>query len=213
MIFRFFNSLMPKEEKFVELFVAHSGKIVSAAEALGEMMADGAELETHFKRICQLEGEADAITRQTIQALHRSFITPFDREHIHGLITCMDDAIDGIEEVAQRADLYGIRVFNDDMRALAAGIVDGANLLARAMPLLHQVSRNAEAINKLCDSIGQHESAADKHLHDGLRSLFATERDPVVLITTKEMYQRLEKVTDRFDDVANVVETIVVEHV
>jgi predicted phosphate transport protein (TIGR00153 family) len=213
MIFRFFNSLMPKEEKFVDLFVAHSAKIVAAAEALGKMMADGADLEGHFKEICRLEGEADAITRQTMQALHRSFITPFDREHIHGLITRMDDAVDGIEEVAQRTDLYGIRSFNDDMRALAAGIIDGARLLAQAIPLLHQVSRNAEAINKLCDAIGHQESAADKHLHDGLRSLFANERDPVVLITTKEMYQRLEKVTDRFDDVANVIETIVVEHV
>lgn len=213
MFFRFFRALMPKEEKFVDLFAAHSKKIVGAAEALNDLMADGGDMQLHFKRVCQLEGEADQITRQTLQALHRSFITPFDRDQIHQLITTMDDAVDTIEEVAQRVDLYNVSEFTDDMRALAQGVLDCARLLAEAIPLLNEVTRNAEMINRLCDSIGQHESTADKRLHEGLRHLFATEKDPVKLITRKEIYQRLEKVSDRFDDVANVIETIVIEHV
>jgi uncharacterized protein len=211
MFFRMFRALMPKEEKFNELFAAHSEKILAAAQELESMMGNGADMDLHFKEICAREGEADRITRQTLQALHRSFITPFDREQIHSLITTMDDAVDGIEEVAQRVDLYGVREFTPDMQALAAGIVECARLLVQAIPLMNQVTRNAEAINRLCDAIGQQESAADKRQHEGLRALFATERDPVKLITRKEVYQRLEKVSDRFDDVANVIETIVIE--
>ncbi|WP_281196634.1 DUF47 domain-containing protein [Paramagnetospirillum marisnigri] len=204
---------MPKEERFVDLFVQHAAKVHAAAKELELMMADGADMALHFKQICAYEGEADALTRQTLQALHRSFITPFDRDQIHSLITTMDDTVDGIEDVAQRVDLYGVKSFTPDMQALATGIVECARLLCEAIPLLHEVTKNAEAINKLCDDIGRQESAADKRQHEGLRILFANEKDPVRLITLKEIYQRLEKVSDRFDDVANVIETIVIEQV
>ncbi|CAA7614082.1 putative pit accessory protein [Candidatus Terasakiella magnetica] len=213
MFFRLFRALMPKEERFVELFAQHAVKVHAAAMALEDMMADGADIQVHFKRICTFEGEADSVTRQTLQALHRSFITPFDRDQIHKLITTMDDAVDGIEEVAQRVDLYSVTEFTPDMRALATGITECARLLIEAIPLLNEVSKNADQINQLCDAIGQQESVADKCQHEGLRRLFATERDPVKLITRKEIYQRLEKVSDRFDDVANVIETIVIEQV
>ncbi len=213
MFFRIFRSLMPKEEQFVELFIEHAVKIHAAAKELELLMGDGADIDRHFKQICIYEGEADMITRQTLQALHRSFITPFDRDQIHRLITTMDDAVDGIEEVAQRVDLYGVREFSPDMRSLATGIVECAYLLTKAIPLMREVSRNSGAINELCDAIGRQESAADKRQHEGLRALFATEKDPVKLITRKEVYQRLEKVSDRFDDVANVIETVVIEQV
>jgi predicted phosphate transport protein (TIGR00153 family) len=195
------------------MFCLHAEKIGAAARSLEDMMKDGADIAAHLSRICAIEGEADQITRKTLQALHRSFITPFDRDQIHQLITTMDDTVDGIEEVAQRADLYGVRTFTPDMRDLAAGITQCAELLAQAIPLLRDVSRNAETINRLCDEIGQHESAADRRQREGLRALFATETNPVTLISRKEIYQRLEKVSDRFDDVANVVETIVIEQV
>jgi len=213
MLFRLFRSLMPKEEKFVELFIQHAEKIHAAARELEMMMATGTDMDHHFRQICLFEGEADLITRQTLQALHRSFITPFDRDQIHALITSMDDAVDCIEEVAQRIDLYGVREFTPDMRALATGIVECAHLLTKAIALMPEVSRNSAAINELCDAIGRQESAADKRQHEGLRTLFATEKDPVKLITRKEIYQRLEKVSDRFDDVANVIETVVIEQV
>jgi len=211
MFFRLFRSLMPREERFVELFEAHSKKILEASRALEDMMAEGADMNLHFKRICTIEGEADQITRKTLQALHRSFITPFDRDQIHKLITTMDNTVDGIEEVAQRVDLYGVRDFSHDMRELAAGISACAGLLVQAIPMLQQATRNADEINRLCEAIGQEESAADQRQRDGLRGLFASERDPVRLIARKEVYQRLEKVTDRFEDVANVIETIVIE--
>ena len=213
MFLRLFRSLMPKEERFVELFAEHAEKIIAAAQALEDMMGEGADHATHFRRICSIEGEADKVTRTTIQALHRSFITPFDRDQIHQLITLMDETVDSIEDVAQRADLYGVRDFTHDMRDLAAGITQCARLLQEAIGYLPDITRNAETINRLCDEIGQQESAADKRQRDGLRALFATEKDPVILIARKEIYQRLEKVSDRFDDVANVLETIVIEQV
>ncbi|KIL97942.1 Phosphate transport regulator [Paramagnetospirillum magnetotacticum MS-1] len=213
MFFRMFRALMPKEEEFVGLFAQHAEKIHAAAKELEAMMGDGADIDLHFKQICLYEGEADLITRETLQALHRSFITPFDRDQIHRLITTMDDAVDTIEEVAQRVDLYGVKEFSPDMRALATGITECAHLLTKAIPMMREVTRNAAAINELCDAIGRQESAADKRQHEGLRALFATEKDPVKLITRKEIYQRLEKVSDRFDDVANVIETVVIEQV
>lgn len=213
MLLRLFQSLMPREERFVDLFAAHALKVQEAAGALEDLMADGADMVLHHRRICTVEGEADAITRKTLQALHRSFITPFDRDQIHRLITAMDNTVDGIEDVAQRVDVYGVRDFSPDMRDFAAGISACARLLAEAIPMMRQITRNAETINQLCEEIGRQESIADQRQREGLRALFASERDPVRLIARKELYQRLEKVTDRFDDVANVIETIVIEQV
>jgi len=213
MLLRLFKSLMPREERFVDLFAAHALKVQEAARALEDLMADGADMAQEYRRICTVEGEADVITRDTLQALHRSFITPFDRDQIHRLITAMDNTVDGIEDVAQRVDVYGVRDFSPDMRDFAAGISACAALLAEAIPMMRQINRNAETINRVCEEIGRQESLADQRQRDGLRALFAVERDPVRLIARKEIYQRLEKVTDRFDDVANVIETIVIEQV
>ena len=116
MFLKLFRSLMPKEENFLQYFSEHSQKIVSAAEELHSLMASGSDIAAHCHKIYTIEGEADLITRATLLAIHRTFITPFDRSDIHGLITAMDDTIDLVEETAQRIELYEITEFTDEMK-------------------------------------------------------------------------------------------------
>jgi uncharacterized protein Yka (UPF0111/DUF47 family) len=146
-------------------------------------------------------------------ALHRAFITPFDRSDIHALTTALDDAVDLIEEVAQRAILYKITEFSPRMLELAAQIEQCAQLLAETIPLLHDITRNAERINSLCERIGKIESAADQLLRVALSELIESKPETTVFLGRKEVYELLETVTDRCDDVSDLIEGIVLDHV
>jgi predicted phosphate transport protein (TIGR00153 family) len=192
---------LPREERFVDHFSAHTERMVAAADALVAMMeADEKDREERFRDVCTIEGEADAITRTTIVALHRTFITPFDRSDIHSLITALDDAVDFIEEVAQHAMLYQVKEFSPRMRELAALIQSGARLLA-------------ERITALCEKVSRIESDADKLLRLALSELIAERPDSISFLGRKEVYELLEAVTDRCDDVGDVIAGIVFDHV
>ncbi|MGE5547451.1 MAG: DUF47 domain-containing protein [Solirubrobacterales bacterium] len=215
MFMRFVRSIMPKEERFVDLFAAHADRMVAAAGALTAMMTapDAAERERRFTEVCTIEGQADAIARDTLVALHRAFITPFDRSGIHSLITAMDDAVDFIEEVAQHAVLYKVDTFSPRMLELASMIEQSARLLAEALPLLTDVSRNALRINGLCEQVGKIESEADRVLRKALSELIETQPETIAFLGRKEVYELLETATDRCDDVADLIEGIVLDHV
>jgi predicted phosphate transport protein (TIGR00153 family) len=211
---RWLRSLLPREERFVDHFSAHTERMVAAADALVAMMeADEKDREDRFRDVCTIEGEADAITRTTIVALHRTFITPFDRSDIHALITALDDAVDFIEEVAQHAILYQVKEFTPRMREMAAIIQTGARLLAEAMPLLSNISGNSERITSLCERVSRLESDADKVLRLALSELIAERPDTISFLGRKEVYELLETVTDRCDDVGDVIAGIVFDHV
>ena len=140
MVLRVLRSLMPKEERFIDDFVALSGRIVAAADALTEVMAaDRDALPGLIKKVSDIESEADVISRRTLIALHRAFITPFDRSQILELNNALDDAVDLIEETTLRAELYGITEFDDCMRKLGTMIQEGARHVAELMPLLNNV--------------------------------------------------------------------------
>lgn len=214
MLMRLFRLLMPREERFVEHFAAHAQRMVAAADALASLMTAGpGDRPARFDEVCAIEGEADTITRQTIVALHRAFITPFDRSDIHALITALDDAVDLMEEVAQHAALYRVEEFSPRMRELSALIQKAARLLAETMPLLTDITRHAERITSLCDQVGRIESEADRLLRLALSELISQHPDPIVFLGRKEVYELLETVTDRCDDVADVIEGIVLDHV
>jgi len=214
MFTRFVRALLPREEPFVAHFIAHAKCMVRGVRALIAMMnAPPGERDACFRAVCAIEGEADAIARETLIALHRAFLTPFDRSSIHALITAQDDALDTVEDVAQRATLYGISEYSPSMLVLAGQIEESALLLAEAIPMLSDVSRNAEAINAICEKVGRIESQADRTLRQALSDLFGAPPDPVVLISRKEIYELLESVTDRLDDVGDVIEGIVLDHV
>lgn len=214
MFMRLFRSLMPKEEGFIEHFVAHSGRIVAAADVLTALMAaDQKDRSARFAELTAIEKEADAISRRTIVAVHRAFITPFDRSDIHALSNALDDTVDLIEEVAQAADLYRIDSFSPYMRDLGKLIQDAARLIVELTPLLTNISGNAPQIVTLCERVSKIESAADDVLLKAMSDLIAEKPDTIDFLGRKEVYELLEAVTDRCDDVADVIEGIVLDHV
>ncbi|HYD29250.1 MAG TPA: DUF47 family protein [Azospirillaceae bacterium] len=214
MLMRLFRSLMPKEERFVEHFSAHADRLLAAADALASSMtAARVDQPARFEEVSSIESEADTIARQTIVALHRAFITPFDRSDIHALITALDDAVDLMEEVVDHASLYGVEVFDSRMRELALLIQKAAAPLAETMPLLTDITRNAERITELCAQVGKIEREADKVLRLALSELIAERPETITFLARKEVYELLEAVTDRCDDVADVIEGVVLDHV
>lgn len=214
MALKFIRSLMPREEGFVANFTAHADRLVAASGALVAMMqASPAERQARFDDVRAIEKQADTIARETLMALHRAFITPFDRSDIHALITAQDDTVDLIEDVGQHALLYRIETFRPRMLELARLIEDGAKMLAEAIPLLNDVNKNVVRITQLCEKIGSIESEADRVLHQGLSELIAEHPETIAFLGCKEVYEMLEAVTDRCDDVADLIEGIVLDHV
>lgn len=214
MALKFLRALMPKEERFVDHFRDHAQCIVEAARALSAMMQAPADERTErCAQVGVIEGKADAIAKETLFALHRAFITPFDRSDIHALTTALDDAVDLIEDVAQHAMLYRIDHFGPRMLELAALIEKIALLLVEMIPLLHDINRNVGQINALCEQVGKLESEGDRLLHQALSELIAESPDTIAFFGKKEVYDMLETVTDRCDDVADLIEGIVLDHV
>jgi hypothetical protein len=214
MFMRLFRSLMPKEERFVEMFIAHSALIVAAADALAAMMApDQQDRPSCGREVCDNESKADEISRQTLISLHRAFLTPFDRSDILALTNALDDAIDHIEEVVLHAALYEVSDFDDHMRRITGQIQRAAREVAEVMPLLHNISGNADRIKALCDSVSAIESEADEALREALSDLIERRPDTITFFGRKEVYELLEAATDCLDDVTDVIEGLVLDHV
>lgn len=213
MLLRLFRALLPREERFVEHFQAHARHIRDAAEALRAIIAGKIDFETAFRTIRTCESAADDITKTTLEAIHRTFITPFDRSEIHDLIVALDDTIDTIEEIAQRMAIYELADFTPQMLALAEILEECAALIQESMPLLGAITRNAATLSQMGARISALEGQADATLREGLRALIKSGADPLAIMTRKEIYELLESATDRCDDVANVVQGIVIEHV
>ncbi len=212
---RWFHALMPKEERFFDLFARHSQAVLAGAEALRAMMEGGAALQRNYQIVMDREHEADDVTREVLIAVRRTFITPFDRGNIRDLITSMDNSIDQMQKTAKSVVLFDVTEFTPQMKEMADTIVKCAQLQKEAIPLLKSISSEATHISDLTAQISALEGRADE-LHDvGLRSLYQTKgkTDPMTFFVGNEVYDHLEKVVDRFDDVANVMHGIVIEHV
>jgi predicted phosphate transport protein (TIGR00153 family) len=211
---RWFNALLPKEERFFELFAQHSKTLVAGAEALRAMLDGGDAVQGNYQRVMDREHDADIITRDILIAVRRTFITPFDRGAIKELITSMDNAIDQMQKTAKSVMIFELREFTPQMREMADTIRRCASLVEEAIPLLHSISAEAPRLSAISEEISRLEGQADE-LHDtGLKDLFQRHRsDPMGFITGNEVYDHLEKVVDRFDDVANVLHATVIEHV
>jgi predicted phosphate transport protein (TIGR00153 family) len=212
---RWFHALMPKEERFFELFARHSHAVLAGAQALRAMMEGGEAVSTNCKTVIDREHDADNATREVLIAVHRTFITPFDRGSIRDLITAMDNSIDQMHKTAKTVILFDITTFTPQMKEMGDAIVKSAELLQEAVPLLNSISSHAAKISDLTAQISALEGRADE-LHDvGLRELYQSKSksDPIGFFVGNEVYDHLEKVVDRFDDVANVMHGIVIEHV
>lgn len=205
------HKLMPREGRFFDLFNAHAEQIVIGSEALGQLMANTAAPEEYARRIDVAERDADKITHEAVSLLHKTFITPLDRDQIHQLITRMDDILDLIQDVAESMVLYDIRRVTPEAQQLAQICQMSCDRVRAAVGLLSNLSA-PEAIMKTCQEIDRLEADADRVMRSAILRLFREESDVKQLIKLRSIYEQLELVTDRCEDVANIVEGIVLEH-
>jgi predicted phosphate transport protein (TIGR00153 family) len=209
------HRLMPKEERFFELFTAHSNTLVTGGEALRSMLDGGEGIGRYFQAVMDREHDADDITREILIAVRRTFITPFDRGDIKDLITCMDNSIDQMQKTAKGIILFEVRTFTPQMKDMADGIVQCAKLVQEAIPLLRSISSEATRLSAITEQITKIEGRVDE-MHDvGLKELYQqySNSNSIAFFVGHEVYDHLEKVVDRFDDVANEIQSIVIEHV
>jgi predicted phosphate transport protein (TIGR00153 family) len=212
---RWFRAFLPKEERFFDLFDRHAQTAVQAAQALRDMLKGGEDTRTHCQRVTHFENQADEITRDVLTAVRRTFITPFDRSDITQLITAMDDAVDQMQQTAKAVVLFEVRSFEPPMREIGGLLVECANLVGRALPLLKSIGANVSMLTQITEELTKLEGRVDD-LHDiGMKELFLKHRNASTMdfIVGAEIYDHLEKVADRFDDVANEINSIVIEQV
>jgi predicted phosphate transport protein (TIGR00153 family) len=217
MMLGWFQALMPKEEHFFELFEQHAAIVVAAAEALRSLLHGGDAVERYCRVIFEREAEADEVNRAVLTAVRRTFITPFDRGDIQDLVTSMDDAIDQMNKTAKTITLYEVKSFDLQMQQMGEVIFEAAGLLLEAVPLLRSIGSNAERLHGLTEKIIQVEERADQLYDQGRKALFLAARqsekgDAMRFIIGGEVYDHLEKVVDRFEDVSNEINALVTDH-
>jgi len=212
---RWFQALMPKQGRFFEQFEDHAATLVAGADALARLLQGGPDIQVHVGEIHDQEHKADDITRDVLQDVRRILITPFDRTAITGLIASMDDAIDQMNGTAKAITLFELDAFEPQMRDMSGIIVEAARVTSEVMPLLRSIGDNATRILELTARLVQLEGHADE-IHDaGLKALFKAasgEGKAMDFIVGREIYSHLERVVDRFEDVANEVHGLVLDH-
>lgn len=206
-----FSRFMPREGKFFDLFNEHAALIVEGSHELAALMASGDDLERRAHKVESIEKRGDKITRSTIELLHKTFITPIDRDDIHQLISEMDNILDLIEDSAQLMFLYDVRVLPPDAKKLADLCVECCAKVKEAVVLLPSMD-NADAIMAICLDIDRLESEADHVMRAAMGRLFRDEPDVRELIKLRTVYEHLETVTDHCEDVANIIQGIVIEN-
>jgi hypothetical protein len=206
---------MPKEGRFFELFGRHSDAVAAGAKALRSMLEGGDAVMHFYKAVMDRERDADDITREVLIAVRRTFITPFDRGDIKDLITAMDNSIDQMQKTAKTITLFEQRLFTPQQKQMGDAIVAAAGLVQEAVPLLSAINTNTVRISRISEQISQIEGETDE-LHDlGVQELYRRNRESnaMAFVVGIEIYDHLEKVVDRFDDVANEIHGIMLESV
>lgn len=206
-----FGRLMPKEGKFFDLFNEHAEFCVKGAKEMVALMTNFDDLELRVHAIERIEKQGDKVTHATLDALHKTFITPLDRDDIHKLITRMDDILDLLEDAAQTISLYDIKAITPEAKRLAELCLACTEKVKAAVGLLHNMD-NSRQILDICEEIDRLESDADHVMRAAMSKLFREEPDVRNLIKLKAIYELLETVTDRCEDVANIIEGIIVEN-
>ncbi len=206
-----FSKLMPREGRFFDFFNAHALRIVEGSQELVGLMGNLAQAEHYTRRIDDAERAADKITHDTLVVLHSTFITPIDRDQIHQLITRMDDILDLIQDVAESLLLYDIQRVTPEAEQLAQICHMTCERVKTAVSLLSNLS-SPQAILKTCEEIDRLESDADRVMRSAMSRLFRDESDLKQVFKLRSVYMLLEEITDRCEDVANIIESIVLEH-
>ena len=212
-----FGKLLPREGNFFELFDQHGDYIVEGARAFIAMIqnyADPGLREKYANEVGNAERHADRITAEVNRLLHKTFITPIDREQIHGLINAMDDILDLLQDASETMSLYDLRAMNDDILRLGDLSAKCCERVQHAVSLLPKISTPdvAQAALKTCEEIDRLESDADRVMRSAMSRLFREEKDVRELIKLRAIYELLESISDRCEDVANLIEGVVLEN-
>ena len=215
MVLQFFQALLPREEKFFEQFNDHARTLVDGAVALRDLLEGGAGVAAACARIVHHEDKADAIARAMLVGIRRSFITPFDRGDMKELINQLDDSIDQMKKTAKAITLFEVTSFELPMRQMADIILRCAELTVEAVGLLGALRDNVTRINTIAEEITRLEEQADELNDQGIKALYLKHKggDAMGFIVGAEIYDHLEKVVDRFEDVAIRISGIVIEQV
>jgi len=213
----FFGKLLPREGNFFEMFNLHAQRIVEAAHAFSHLVAHYADpqlRQLYNQEVDDAERAADRVTHDVNRAIHKTFITPIDREQIHSLINTMDDVADLIQDSVETMALYDVRVMTEEIVRLTDLSVKCCERLQDAVRLLDKLAdpKTAEAALKTCEEIDRLESDADRVMRSAMSKLFREEPDVREVIKLKAIYELLETITDKCEDVANLIEGIVLEN-
>jgi uncharacterized protein len=206
-----FGRLLPRETSFFDFFEEHAALTIEGTKEFLSMVSTAANIPAKCRRISDIEHETDTITHRCVEALHKTFITPIDRDQIHRLITRMDDVMDYVEAAAERIELYEITTMTNDVRDLADVLHRSAQQVEGAIRGLRDL-KDTHATLKLCIDISRLENEADAILRRSVARLFKEEKDPIVVIKWKEVYENLESASDCCEDVANIIEGVILEH-
>lgn len=212
-----FGKLLPREGNFFELFNQHAGYIVEGARAFIAMIENYGNLDQREKyagAVVAAERSADKVTAEVNRLLHKTFITPIDREQIHSLINAMDDIVDLLQDATETMQLYDVKSMTDEVLRLGDLSAKCCERVQHAVSLLPKLNQSdaAEAAIKTCEEIDKLESDADRVMRSAMSKLFREEIDVRELIKLKAIYEQLESISDRCEDVANLIEGVVLEN-
>ena len=213
----FFGKLLPREGNFFELFNQHADRIVDAARAFTQLVMNYNDVhlrEQYNRDVDNAERAADRVTHEVNKMVHKTFITPIDRDQIHTLINTMDDVADLIQDTAETMALYDVRHMTEEITRLTDISVRCCERLKDAVYMIGKLAEpaSAESALKTCEEIDKLESDADRVMRSAISKLFREEQDTREVMKLKAIYELLETITDKCEDVANVIEGIILEH-
>lgn len=206
-----FGRFLPKETSFFEFFEQHAALTVQGAKEFQSLVTTAANIESKTRRVAEIEHETDVITHRCVEALHKTFITPLDRYDIHRFITKLDDIMDYVEAAAERILLYEITEMTPELKDMADVLTRAADEVLSACKLMSNL-RHPEKILQICVEINRLENESDAIMRRALARLFKEEKDPIAVIKWKEIYENVENAVDRCEDVANIIEGVVLEN-
>lgn len=214
-MFGWFQRLLPHSGDFYVLFERHAAAMIGASDALAQLTGGEGDHAAHLKTIRDREHDADEVIRETLHEVRQTFLTPFDRGAITALIGSMDDTIDEMNRTAAAIELFEVSQFDPQMKQIGVLIQDACRLISEAMPLLRDVERNGRRLHELTAKLVKLEGEVDV-LHDtGMKAAFQAQRkkgDPLAFMVSREIYKHLERVADAFEDVANEIDSLVIDH-
>ncbi|HOB15184.1 MAG TPA: DUF47 family protein [Novosphingobium sp.] len=214
-MFGWFQRLLPHSGDFFILFERHAAAMTAAADALAKLTAGEGDRAANLRTIRDREHDADEVIRETLHEVRQTFLTPFDRGAITALIGSMDDTIDEMNRTASAIELLEVENFDPEMKQIGVLVQDACRLISEAMPLLRDVERNGRRLHELTAKLVKLEGEVDV-LHDtGMKNAFQAQKkksDPLAFMVTRETYKNLERIADAFEDVANEVDSLVIDH-